>query len=144
MSIDRRQFLLSAAALAASARPAFPHEPVADGSIFPPSVRADFPIASAQTYLNSASIHPMSMPCSQALTQHIAFRLKGGGEGRADFGEDQQKDLKRRFAQLIGAKPNEIAFVQNTSDGEDNGVLGVGLPERRGHVVLGEPHLDAS
>src|SRR2546428_6110821 len=136
MAIDRCHFLLSAAALAASARPAFPHETVADGSIFPPSVRADFPIASAQTYLNSASIHPMSMPCSQALTQHIAFRLKGGGEGRADFGEDQQKDLKRPVAQLRGAEPNANAFVQNTSDGENILVIGLELPKRRGHVVL--------
>src|SRR5882762_977473 len=143
MSVDRRQFLLSAAALAASARSAFPREAVA-GSVFPPSVRADFPIASAQTYLNSASIHPMSMPCSQALTQHIAFRLKGGGEGRADFGEDQQKDLKRRFAHLIGAKPDEIAFVQNTSDGENIVVLGMDLPHRGGNVVLDELHFETS
>jgi len=144
MSVDRRQFLLSAAALAASARPAFPHDVAAEGSIFPPSVRADFPIASAQTYLNSASIHPMSVPCSQALTQHIAFRLKGGGEGRADFGEDQQKDLKRRFAHLIGATPNEIAFVQNTSDGENIVVMGMDLPKRGGNVVLDELHFETS
>jgi selenocysteine lyase/cysteine desulfurase len=150
MSVDRRQFLLSAAALAAPTLPlkrsALLTGPRADadGSVFPPSVRADFPIASAQTYLNSASIHPMSVPCSQALTQHIAFRLKGGGEGRADFGEDQQKDLKRRFAQLIGAKPNEIAFVQNTSDGENIVVMGMDLPKRGGNVVLDELHFETS
>src|SRR5205823_6620956 len=111
MSVDRRQFLLSAAALAASVRSA-PSAEAAPG-IFSPSVRADFPIASTQTYLNSAAIHPMSLPASRALADHVAFRLKGGGEGRTDFGEDQQKDLKRRFAALIGAKPTEIAFVQN-------------------------------
>ena len=144
MSLDRRQFLLSAAAVAASARSAFP-EPAADTSaIFPPSVRADFPIASTQTYLNSAAIHPMSMPCSEALAQHIAFRLKGGGEGRADFGEEQQKDLKRRYAQLIGAKPTEIAFVQNTSDGENIVVMGMDLPKRGGNVVLDELHFETS
>src|SRR6266545_6772296 len=115
MTVDRRHFLLSAAALAASARPVFA-EAAAPGSLLPPSVRADFPIASEQTYLNSASIHPMSLPASRALEQHVAFRLKGAGEGRADFGADQQQDLKRRFAALIGAKANEIAFVQNTSD----------------------------
>jgi len=143
MSIDRRQFLLSTAALAASARAAFP-EPAAEGSVFPPSVRADFPIASAQTYLNSAAIHPMSVPCSRALTDHIAFRLKGGGEGRADFGEEQQKDLKRRYAQLIGAKETEIAFVQNTSDGENIVVMGMDLPKRGGNVVLDELHFETS
>src|SRR3954471_20493306 len=118
MSVHRRQFLLSAAALAASAGPAFPGlAPAAEGSIFPPSVRADFPIASTQTYLNSAAIHPMSVPASRALADHVQFRLNGAGEGRADFGEEQQRDLKRRFAQLINAKPDEIAFTQNTSDG---------------------------
>jgi selenocysteine lyase/cysteine desulfurase len=142
MSVDRRQFLLSAAALAASARSAFPE--TAAGSVFPPSVRADFPIASAQTYLNAAAIHPMSVPSSQALERHVAFRLKGPGEGRTDFGEDQQKDLKKRFAQLIGAKPNEIAFVQNTSDGENIVVMGMDLPRRGGNVVLDELHFETS
>ncbi len=143
MSIDRRQFLLSAAALATSARSAFP-EIAADGSIFPPSVRADFPIASAQTYLNSAAIHPMSLPASRALQDHIAFRLKGSGEGRSDFGEEQQKDLKRRFGQLINAKADEIAFVQNTSDGENIVVMGMDLPHRGGNVVLDELHFETS
>jgi selenocysteine lyase/cysteine desulfurase len=143
MSVDRRQFLLSAAALAASARSAFP-EPAEEGSIFPPAVRADFPIASAQTYLNSASIHPMSLPAAKALQDHIAFRTRGGGEGRSDFGEEQQKDLKRRFAQLIGAKAEEIAFVQNTSDGENIVVMGMDLPKRGGNVVLDELHFETS
>jgi selenocysteine lyase/cysteine desulfurase len=144
MSIDRRQFLLSAAAVAASARPAWSVASAAGESVFPPSVRADFPIASAQTYLNSAAIHPMSLPASRALQEHIAFRLKGPGEGRADFGEEQQKDLKRRFAAFIGAKANEIAFVQNTSDGENIVVMGMDLPKRGGNVVLDELHFETS
>jgi selenocysteine lyase/cysteine desulfurase len=86
----------------------------------------------------------MSVPCSKALTDHIAFRLKGGGEGRADFGEEQQKDLKRRFAQLIGARPTEIAFTQNTSDGENIVVMGMDLAKRGGNVVLDELHFETS
>jgi selenocysteine lyase/cysteine desulfurase len=143
MGIDRRQFLLSAAALAASTRSASAREHEA-GSVFPPSVRADFPIASTETYLNAAAIHPMSLPAARALEEHVAFRLKGAGEGRADFGEEQQKDLKRRFAQLIGAKPNEIAFVQNTSDGENIVVMGMDLARRGGNVVLDELHFETS
>jgi selenocysteine lyase/cysteine desulfurase len=152
MSVDRRQFLLGAAALAAPAWPATSaavpdlrsEVAAADGSLFPPSIRADFPIASAQTYLNSAAIHPMSLPASRALEQHVAFRLKGAGEGRGDFGEEQQKDLKRRFAQLVGAKADEIAFVQNTSDGENIVVMGMDLPMRGGNVVLDELHFETS
>jgi selenocysteine lyase/cysteine desulfurase len=142
MSIDRRQFLLSAAALAASPRSAYP-EPAA-GAVFPPSVRADFPLASTETYLNSASIHPMSLPVARAVEGYLAFRLKGAAEGRADFAEEQQKDLKRRFAQFIGAKPDEIAFVQNTSDGENIVVMGMDLARRKGNVVLDELHFDTS
>src|SRR5215813_10427853 len=97
MTMDRRQFLMSAAAIAASGRSALGLE-AGSSSVFPSDVRADFPIASTQTYLNSAAIHPMSVPASRALQDHIAFRLKGGGEGRADFGADQQADLKKRFA----------------------------------------------
>src|SRR5436309_1603552 len=145
MTLNRREFLIStaAAAMARSAQASRDERPL-DGGIFPASVRADFPIASAQTYLNSAAIHPMSVPCSRAVAQHIAFRLKGGGEGRADFGEEQQKDLKRRFAQLIGAKADEIAFVQNTSDGENIVVMGMDLPRRGGNVVLDELHFETS
>ena len=143
MAIDRRQFLLSAAALAAAPRASL-SSASAPGDVFPPSVRADFPIAATETYRNSAAIHPMSLPASRALQEHIAFRLKGAGEGRADFGEDQQQDLKRRFAALIGAKPNEIAFVQNTSDGENIVVMGMDLPRRGGNVVLDELHFETS
>jgi selenocysteine lyase/cysteine desulfurase len=151
MTIDRREFLLGAATLASPVLPdlrsaiaAVSPAGAADGSVFPPAVRADFPIASAQTYLNSAAIHPMSVPASRALTDHIAFRLKGAGEGRSDFGEEQQKDLKRRFSQLIGAQPDEIAFVQNTSDGENIVVMGMDLPKRGGNVVLDELHFETS
>jgi selenocysteine lyase/cysteine desulfurase len=143
MSVDRRRFLLSAAALAAVPRPAFTATAAA-GEIFPPSVRADFPIASRQTYLNSAAIHPMSVPCSRALADHVQFRLQGAGDGRSDFGEEQQKDLKRRFAALIGATAEEIAFVQNTSDGENIVVMGMDLPKRGGNVVLDELHFETS
>ena len=74
----------------------------------------------------------------------MAFRLHGAGTGRADFGEEQQKDLKQRFAQLIGARPNEIAFVQNTSDGENIVVMGMDLARRGGNVVIDELHFETS
>jgi len=144
MPIDRRQFLLSAAAVAASARPAAASQNGAAGSVLPASVRADFPVTQSQTYLNSAAIHPMSLPASRALDAHVAFRLHGAGGGRADFGEEQQKDLKQRFAQLIGARANEIAFVQNTSDGENIVVMGMDLARRGGNVVVDELHFETS
>src|ERR1051325_9267246 len=156
MTIDRRQFLLSAAAVAAAPRAGFASagDDPANGSLFPASVRADFPIASAQTYLNSAAIHPMSLVSAKALEQHIAFRTQGASPGglgrgsddvaRADFGEPQLADLKQRFAALIGARATEIAFTANTSDGENIVVMGMDLPKRGGNVVLDELHFETS
>src|SRR5438093_7303906 len=146
MTLNRREFLIStaAAAMARSAQASRDERPL-DGGIFPASVRADFPIASAQTYLNSAAIHPLSVPASRAFERYVEFRLHGAGEGRRDFDNDQQIDLKRRFAQLIGAKgPDEIAFVQNTSDGENIVVMGMDLAKKGGNVVLDELHFETS
>jgi selenocysteine lyase/cysteine desulfurase len=142
-TINRRQFLATAAAVAAwPERAALSVAPPA--SMLPASVRDNFPIASAQTYLDSAAIHPMGNHAARALEHHVAFRLKGSGEGRTDFGSEQQTDLKRRFAQLINAKPTEIAFIQNTSDGENIVVMGMELPRRGGNVVVDELHFTSS
>src|SRR2546430_9964004 len=146
MTLNRREFLIStaAAAMARSAQASRDERPL-DGGLFPASVRADFPMASAQTYLNSAAIHPLSVPASRAFERYVEFRLHGAGEGRRDFDNDQQIDLKRRFAQLIGAKgPDEIAFVQNTSDGENIVVMGMDLAKKGGNVVLDELHFETS
>ena len=141
--IDRRRFLWSAAAVAASARTASPWAG-RDGTVFPASVRADFPWASAETYLNAASIHPLSAPAKRAIDAYLGYRLNGPAEGRADFDTAKQAELKRRFAELIGAKPTEIAFVQNTSDGENIVVMGMDLPKKGGNVVIDELHFVTS
>jgi selenocysteine lyase/cysteine desulfurase len=148
MPVDRREFLATAAAVAVPAwAPPLPTSSTvatADVGVFPASVRNDFPVAANQVYLNSAAIHPMSVPASQALMEHIQFRLKGGGEGRTDFTADQQTDLKRRFAALIGAAAAEIAFIQNTSDGENIVVMGMDLPHKGGNIVVDELHFETS
>jgi selenocysteine lyase/cysteine desulfurase len=143
MSLDRRHFLLNTAALAAWARAGFAGQ-TAGSSPLPESIRADFPITSTETYLNSAAVHPMSLPGVRAMERYLAYRLKGAGESRANFGEAQQKDLKDRFARLIGAKAPEIAFIQNTSDGENIVVSGMDLAKRGGNVVLDELHFITS
>jgi selenocysteine lyase/cysteine desulfurase len=102
--------------------------------------RADFPIASKVTYLNSAAMHPLSAPAAQALQQYVDARLHGG----PDFNADLQADLKKQFAALINAKPHEIAFVQNTSDGENIVVMGMDLARKGGNVVLDELHFETS
>jgi selenocysteine lyase/cysteine desulfurase len=148
MTIDRRQFLATAAAITAwpDRHRAIAHRGHGTPSphVFPATVRANFPVTGSQTYLDSAAIHPMGTHAARALEQYMAFRLKGPGNGRADFGTEQQADLKRRFAQLINARPTEIAFVQNTSDGENIVVMGMDLARRGGNVVIDELHFTSS
>jgi selenocysteine lyase/cysteine desulfurase len=145
MTIGRREFLAGAGALAVSARSAFASaQGLRPGAVFPPSVRADFPSVSLDTYLNSAAMHPLGTFAARGIEQGIAYRLHGAGPGRVDFGADRQPDLKTRYGQLIGATANEIAYTASTSDGENIVVMGLDLPKRGGNIVIDELHFTTS
>ena len=58
-------------------------------------MRADFPSVALETYMNAAAIHPLGTFAARAIEQTMAYRLRGAGRGRADFGADKQQDLKR-------------------------------------------------
>ena len=94
--------------------------------------------------MNSAAMHPLGTFAARAIEQGVAFRLKGPGEGRVDFGAAKQEDLKKRYGKMINATAEEIAFTANTSDGENIVVMGMDLPKRGGNVVLDELHFETS
>src|SRR5262245_34952578 len=120
MNIGRREFLAGAGALAATARPSLAAlQPSRPTGVFPVAVRAQFPAASSEAYLNAAAIHPLGTFAADAIEQTMAFRMRGAGPGRTDFGADRQNDLKVRFGKMINAKASEIAFTASTSDGEN-------------------------
>jgi selenocysteine lyase/cysteine desulfurase len=144
-SIRRREFLAGAGALAVSARPLLASlEAPRAGAIFPASVRADFPLASAETYLNAAALHPLGTFATRAIESGLQYRLHGPGEGRADFGAERQNDLKARYGALINAKASEVAFTASTSDGENIVVMGLDLPAKGGNIVIDELHFTTS
>ena len=146
MKLGRREFIAGAGALAAASHPLLARQaatarPV---GIFPASVRADFPLAATETYLNSAALHPVGTFAARAIEQGLAYRLHGPGEGRAEFTADKQQNLKTQYAKLIGATANEIAFTSSTSDGENIVVMGLDLPKKKGNVVIDELHFTTS
>jgi selenocysteine lyase/cysteine desulfurase len=144
-TLGRREFIAGAGALAATARPLLAGaQTPRPGAIFPASVRADFPIAAVQTYMDSAALHPLGTFSSRAVQDIMAFRQLGAGEGRADFGAAKQDELKTKFARLINAKLTEIAFTSSTSDGENIVVMGLDLPKQKGNVVIDELHFTTS
>jgi selenocysteine lyase/cysteine desulfurase len=137
--MNRRDFL-AATAVAATARSAkalAERGAPAEHS----SWRADFPAAQSSTYLNSAAMHPLSLPAAKAMQEYIDAQVY---RKTRDFDAERQADLKQRFATLINAKPTEIAFVQNTSDGENIVVMGMDLARKGGNVVLDELHFETS
>ena len=80
------------------------------------ATRDIFPIAHTHVFLNHAGVSPTSMPVVDAVH---AFMLSMANIGRPSF-EDWERladECRGRFAQLVGADPEEIAFVRNTSHG---------------------------
>jgi selenocysteine lyase/cysteine desulfurase len=147
-TLGRRQFLASATALAALPAIRLKADSTtfqtARAGIFPASVRADFPSVARETYMNSASMHPVGTFAADAVKQMVDYRLYGPGEGRVDFGVAKQDELKKKFGALINAKPAEIAFTANTTDGENIVFSGLFAAGAKGNVVIDELHFTSS
>jgi len=110
-------------------------------------VRADFPSVLRETYMNSASMHPVGTFVADAVKQLMDYRLLGPGEGRSDFGPAKQEALKKKFGALINASPSEIAFTANTTDGENIVFMGLfsgGSGRSGGNIVIDELHFTSS
>lgn len=147
MDISRRQFLetTAGAVAAASTVPASAQSVVAVGAGSPDfsRVRADFPWLKRQVWLTAADRHPFSIHSIRAYESYAASRAKGPREG-SSFSGAEQNETKQLFAQLINARPDEIAFVSSTTDAENLVVSGMELDRKGGNVVIDDLHYQAS
>jgi selenocysteine lyase/cysteine desulfurase len=100
--------------------------------------KADFAIGAGDTYINCAYIHPMSIASAENVHRYARARSRPDGE------EWQRLDIKAEFAALINAKPSEIAFIPNTTAGENLVVNGLGLPRSGGNVVTDALHFEGA
>jgi selenocysteine lyase/cysteine desulfurase len=133
--IDRRAFLATTAALAASAavRPSFDIGP-AD----PLGVRGDFPIVGTRTYLNSAYIAPIPTQVVAAGTAFLDAKSHRPLEVNTDLLAPDET-LRAQFATLVNATPDEIGLLFSTAEGEN--ILAHGLDLVAGdNVVVDELH----
>ena len=108
--------------------------------------KRDFDVADGLTYLNAAYTHPIPRPAANATRAYLTHRNKlvmprpgsGGGSG-AGF------NAKALFAELINAKPSEIAYVPSTSAGENLVVSALGLDRPTdANVVTDWLHFDGA
>jgi selenocysteine lyase/cysteine desulfurase len=141
-TLNRRDILTStgiAFGLAAQRTDAAPQQPRIDWA----KVRGEFPWLKDRLWLSGADYHPLSIRSIQALERHIRFRGYGEGGGSSPFGSEEG-ETKARFARLINADPNEIAFVQSTTDAENIVVAGLRLSGSKGNIVIDDLHYQAS
>lgn len=139
----RRDWLkaLAMLPLAARAGPARADNAAAAG----PTGAAQFPDKGAfgemaVTYLDSGSTHPISLGARRSLDAYISKRTL---EPHSHYTLNQD-GVRAKFARLINADTDEIAYVPSTTAGEHLVVKGLGLPARGAHVVTDTLHFFGS
>jgi selenocysteine lyase/cysteine desulfurase len=132
--VDRRQFVMSGTALAAAATGA-----EWEGA------RAEFPWASRETYLNTATEHPLGVRTTQAMQEYLHALTHGPDTARDKFENGRlMSDVKRMFAKLVNAQPAEIGFTPSTQTGENLVLEGLDIQASGGNVVTNDLHYGGS
>ena len=78
--------------------------------------RSQFPVTAACVYFDHAGVAPVSRRVADAVTAFIAEARDFGRLHYAAW-EARAEDVRAAAARLIGAAPDEVAFVASTSDG---------------------------
>jgi selenocysteine lyase/cysteine desulfurase len=139
MDIGRRGFLAAVPIVGSLKSPLRPTQSAAAAD--PLAVRADFPAAVEQLYLDAAYIAPTPRPVVDA---GRAF-AESKGRQPITLGEmlERTDQVRAAFARLVGATPAEIAFLFATSEGE-NIVAGALELTRGDNVVVDELHYNTT
>lgn len=107
-------------------------------------LRAAFPRAAEKIWLAAGENHPFNIHGLAALERYTAYRARGEKLGQYEFTPELRAKTKSLYGQLINAQPEEIAFVQSTTDGENIVIAGLDLERRGGNVVIDDMHFQAS
>lgn len=96
-------------------------------------IRKEFPVVERHTYLNHAAVAPIPRRTRAAVEQFVRDHNENAAIHYRQW-EAQYDTVRRRAAQLINARPEEIAFVKNTSEGLC--FAANGLPWKEGDNVV--------
>ena len=80
------------------------------------ALREAFPVTREWIYLNHASVAPISIHVQRAMQTQLRD-VAHNGMVNSDRWEQTYARTRRIAAKLIGARPSEIAFVKNTTEG---------------------------
>ena len=104
--------------------------------------KSDFLIPDGLVYINSAYTHPMPKVGVEVLQAYARSRARP----TVDLFDTSAtvRRVKADYAALINATPGELAFIPNTSTGENLVVRGLGIPGSGGNVVTDGLHFDGA
>lgn len=95
--------------------------------------RSLFPNLQARAYLNHAAISAPSLAVSEQTSAFLDDYSKGGVQGFLRW-LPQKARLKEKLAMLIGAQPEDLAFVANTTTGVSD--IALSFPWKHGDTIL--------
>ncbi|MEO1201304.1 MAG: aminotransferase class V-fold PLP-dependent enzyme [Pseudomonadota bacterium] len=78
-------------------------------------LRADTPACAGLIHFNNAGASLMPTPVFDAVTAHLDLERRIGGYEAAAEAEVRLNRLYTAFAELLGADPSEIAFIENAT-----------------------------
>ena len=80
-----------------------------------PEVRSLFPIAERSIYLNHAAVSPLPLTTLRAIEAQLKDVHENGSTNYRSWLAVKEK-TRELLAGLLGARPNQVAFLRNTSD----------------------------
>jgi selenocysteine lyase/cysteine desulfurase len=137
-AMTRRGVLAGAAAmpvsvpLAARAVVEPDRAPLPDRAAFAPTVAG---------YLDNGTMHPIPLAARAAVQRYLDQRMDMDRRYPTD---EVEKRVKANFARLINATPEELAFVQSTTAGEQLVIEALGFPQAGGRIVTDTLHFFGS
>ena len=81
------------------------------------TIGSEFPIKANRCYFNNASIGALSKPVAAAVNSFLADVQQNGRNNYPNWCRYADTTVKERIARLIGGRPDEIAFIKNTTEG---------------------------
>jgi cysteine desulfurase/selenocysteine lyase len=79
-------------------------------------IRALFPITNRVIYLNHAAVSPLPIPTLEAVQSQLRDVAENGSLNYRSW-IAVKEEARKLAAEMIGARPEQIAFMRNTSDG---------------------------
>lgn len=97
------------------------------------SYRDEFPVTKNYVYLDHAGVAPVSLRVKKAVEEFVSDATEFGAFNYT-FWTKRVEEIRKKSAALIGAEPEEVAFVKNTSHGIS--IVAQGLDWREGDNLI--------